>query len=152
MWLFTNPFDPFHIKMFNFKAKNQILIMTFRNKLLQQWKLSLGQFQGWDPHFWELGWQPCGNNPGNVKFVTKAPYIDWIKLGKPIKDKTFLNLLIVHNHFSWTLLSKGKRCMRLSLCKAPNQEEQHKGLPGGGVLPYMGHIGMCRCEDRKSGV
>jgi len=91
MWLFTNPFDPFHIKMFNFKAKNQILIMTFRNKLLQQWKLSLGQFQGWDPHFWESGWQSCGNNPGNVKFVTKAPYIDWIKLGKPIKDKTFLN-------------------------------------------------------------
>ena len=33
------------------------------------------------------------------------------------------------NHFSWTFLSKGKGCMRLSLCKAPVQKEQHKGQP-----------------------
>ena len=36
---------------------------------------------------------------------------------------------IVHSHFSWTFLSKGERCMRLSLCKAPTQKEQHKGQP-----------------------
>ena len=28
-------------------------------------------------------------------------------------------IIIVHSHFSWTFLSKGERCMRLSLCKAP---------------------------------
>ena len=36
---------------------------------------------------------------------------------------------LVNSHFSWTFLSKGERCMRLSLCKAPTQKEQHKGQP-----------------------
>ena len=35
----------------------------------------------------------------------------------------------IHSHFSWTFLSKGERCMWLSLCEAPNQTEQHNGQP-----------------------
>ena len=35
----------------------------------------------------------------------------------------------IHSHFSWTFLSKGVRCMRLSLCEAPNQKGRHNGQP-----------------------
>ena len=35
----------------------------------------------------------------------------------------------LHSHFSWTFLSKGERCMRLSLCEAPTQKDQHNGQP-----------------------
>ena len=39
------------------------------------------------------------------------------------------SILNIHSHFSWTFLSKGERCMRLSLCEAPTQKEQHNGQP-----------------------
>ena len=37
--------------------------------------------------------------------------------------------ILVHSHFSSTFLTKGERCMRLSLCKAPTQEEQNRVQP-----------------------
>ena len=48
---------------------------------------------GADPGFWEGGWQLCGNNSENAKFVTKAVYdfLENVKFGKSMKDKTLLS-------------------------------------------------------------
>ena len=35
----------------------------------------------------------------------------------------------------------------LTGCNCCMQKSQRKSGPGGGVLPYMGYIGMCRCEE-----
>ena len=40
-----------------------------------------------------------------------------------------------HSHFSWTTLSKGERCMRLSLCKAPTHETRPDHNTGN-YVPY----------------
>ena len=31
-------------------------------------------------------------------------------------------------------------------CSIENAESREEARGGGGVLPYRGHIGMCRCE------
>ena len=46
-----------------------------------------------------------------------------------MKNQNIQKELLVGSIGSWTFLSNGERCMRLSICKAPTQKEEHKGQP-----------------------
>ena len=68
--------------------------------------------------------------------IPEGKVIDHINNNK--EDNRLCNLqLITHSHsnFSWTTLSKGERCMRLSLCKAPTHETRPDHNTGN-YVPY----------------
>ena len=47
------------------------------------------------------------------------------------------------------LFSKDVLCSEHDIGLPPEQTNRNIAVvlcPGGGLLPYMGHIGMCRCE------
>ena len=53
------------------------------------------------------------------------------------------NLQVVRNVFP---LKKGHQVISKASCISVLLSQSLPSVPGGGLLPYMGHIGMCRCE------
>ena len=85
--------------------------------------------------FFSVTWDTATNLHSKVEILKKAYCLPLevsynLLLTQLIGNSTLCCTTQSHSHFSWTFLSKGERCMRLSLREAPtHQKEQHKRQP-----------------------